>query len=192
MFGVVDTRSLEADLHVPERFLDDLHPGQRCLLGTESRGSVAPVDARVLRVAPVVDAGSGTVKVVVALDAPAGDAGLRLRPGQFVRAQLVTRTHENATLVPKRAVVQDDGQPLVFVREGDLARAVPIETGLSDGEHVEVLRGLAPGAEVVVAGQAALSDGTRIQTAAEALAAREGAAETPSTTRGDSASEAGG
>jgi len=179
MFTIVDTRRLEADLHVPERFLDDLRAGQRCLLTSETRSRQDTVEATVLRVAPVVDAESGTVKVVVGLEA---EGETPLRPGQFVRAQLVTVTHADAVLVPRKAVVFEEGQPLVFVREGDVARALSFEPGLTSGEHVEALSGIEPETLVVVAGQAAPSDGTRIQTAAEALAARDAAAEAPTAT----------
>lgn len=56
---------------------------------------------------------------------------------------------------------------VVFVREGDVARMVPVKRGISDDTHVEILEGLKEGQEVISGGYKAinreLEDGKKIQ-----------------------------
>ena len=61
----------------------------------------------------MVDSRSGTIKVTVAIPAEEG-----LLPGMYVSVELVTDVHEDALLVPKRALVYDDDQLFVFPHGG--------------------------------------------------------------------------
>jgi membrane fusion protein (multidrug efflux system) len=176
LFSVVDPRRLQVDLHLPERHLAALSVGQPCRLSTQGDESAGHA-AEVVRISPVVDSESGTVKVVARLTPPAaeeGSSGPALRPGQFVRVRLVTATHAQALLVPKKAVVWDEERPLVFVREDGKAVARRFEPGLEDGDRLEAVSGLEPELEVIVAGHAALREGTPVRTPEEALQERRG------------------
>ena len=157
LFDVVDFESIVARVFVPEKHLHQLRPGLAARLSTSSGGN-AEFAARVDRVSPIVDPRSGTVKVTIAVGAQAG-----LRPGLYVDVDLVTATHEEALLVPKRAVVYDADQMFVY-RLGDERRVerIFIEPVLADKHFVEPREGLDPGDEIVVAGQAGLKDGALV------------------------------
>jgi cobalt-zinc-cadmium efflux system membrane fusion protein len=77
-----------------------------------------------------------------------------LRPGQFVHARLTTRGQgEPAIAVPRKALIQVDGEPSVFVQQGKekfVARA--IEVGRAAGDLVEIKRGLTEGERLVTEG----------------------------------------
>ena len=110
-----------------------------------------------MRVSPVVDDQTGTVKVTVELRA----AGTNYRPGAFVRVRIETDTRQQTTLIPKRAVIERDGETFVFVNDGETAHRRPVELGYEDGDAVEVRNGVAVGDNVVVAGQGKLKDGDK-------------------------------
>ena len=64
----------------------------------------------------------------------------------------MTAEHEGL-LVPREAVQRVESRTLVFVkRGGGLFEPVAVETGEAEGELVEVVSGLEPGAEVVTTG----------------------------------------
>ena len=157
IFRIVDTARLEATLNVPEREIAKLRPGQTVELTVDAlpgRRFTGTVD----RVSPVVDTSSGTFRVVAGFD---GDSDLQA--GMFSRLAIRYDQRENALVVPRRALLEDGGAPAVFaVREGKAAR-VPLELGYSDGGWVEVRKGLDEGDAVVVAGKAALREGTVVQ-----------------------------
>jgi multidrug efflux pump subunit AcrA (membrane-fusion protein) len=59
--------------------------------------------------------------------------------------------------------VQQDDQTLVYVIEQGIASQREVETGLSDGQKVEILSGLEPGETVVISGQPNLADGAKVE-----------------------------
>jgi RND family efflux transporter MFP subunit len=117
---------------------------------------------RVSRVLPVASsARSFTVRVDIPSDR-------RMRPQMFARGSILIDTHQNATLVPKDAVLFDavTGKSRVFVTDsGGKAKERAVQVGFSNPSAVEVLGGVKPGEKVIVAGQTALQNGdvVRIQ-----------------------------
>ncbi|WP_295914039.1 efflux RND transporter periplasmic adaptor subunit [uncultured Xanthomonas sp.] len=175
IFRIVDDSRLEATLNVPERELATLKTGQPVTLladalpGKQFRG-------RVDRIAPVVDAGSGTFRVVCAFD----EGAEALQPGMFGRIRIDYDQRADALVVPRLALL-DDGEPAVFrVVAGKVAR-VPVTLGYAEGPWVEIRQGLQAGDQVVTAGKVALRDGSRVQVIAPQ---REVADATPAATAG--------
>lgn len=163
VLDLADVDPLQADVSVPERHVARLSPGQDVRLSVDATGD--EVAARIERIAPAVDAASGTVKVTLSVDAP----GVALRPGAFVRVAVVTETHTDALVIPRGSLVAQGPRWCVYRRAaGDTVERVEVETGFEEGDRVEVLRTvagrpLAAGDEVVVAGAAALSEGARVE-----------------------------
>ncbi|MFP7721552.1 efflux RND transporter periplasmic adaptor subunit [Lysobacter sp. A3-1-A15] len=165
IFRIVDTSQLEAVLNVPERELATLKPGLPVQLAVDSLPGQA-FTGRVDRVAPVVDAGSGTFRVICAFE-----GGGLLQPGMFGRISIAYDQRANALTVPRIALLDGEGDPAVFVVRGGKAMRVPVKLGYVDGQWVEVREGIKPGEQVVVAGKAALRDGNKVQVVGQPAAA---------------------
>ncbi|MDE2147788.1 MAG: efflux RND transporter periplasmic adaptor subunit [Burkholderiales bacterium] len=115
-------------------------------------GSGAAVPARILRLGHAVEPATQTVLVRAEL---AGAAAARVRPGQLVEVQ-VARAASDQRLLPAAAVVRQGGAAAVFVEQAaGRYRLVPVTVVSSAGSGAGV-RGLPPGARVVVQGTAAL------------------------------------
>ena len=96
-----------------------------------------------------------------------------LQAGMFSRLAIRYDQREDALVVPRRALLEDGGEPAVFaIRDGKASR-VALELGYSDGGWVEVRKGLGEGDAVVVAGKAALREGTAVQVLGDAVAAKD-------------------
>ena len=67
------------------------------------------------------------------------------------------------TLVPKAALRTEGDQAYVFVINGDLVERRAVRTGGSDGDRLEVVGGLRPGEQVVMAPPADLANGARVR-----------------------------
>jgi membrane fusion protein (multidrug efflux system) len=158
LFDLVDFDSLVALVYVPEKHLSEMRQGLEARVSAQVAGGADHV-GRIKRIAPVVDPKTGTVKVTVDVSGQAG-----LRPGMYVDVELVTATRADALLVPKRAVVYDNDQMFVYRLNGEKSRVerVFIEPRLADKHNLEPSAGLAPGDQVVVAGQAGLKDGALV------------------------------
>lgn len=92
----------------------------------------------------------------------------RMRPGQRVRAELLLEDLEDALVVPRQAVFERDGRPVVYRRRGDGFEAAAVTLGTATPGEVVVTAGLQAG-DVV-----ALAD----PTAADAVTGAEEGAET--------------
>ena len=171
LFRLMDVSHLELELRLPERHLSSLALGQRAeLRSAVSPGSVA--EGELARVAPVVDARSGTVKVTLSLTPEAAEAA-GLRPGALVEAKVLLGEPAPATLVPRRAVSWERDPPVVWRVKGEGANAIaePIEVqlGSREGERVAVdlsTPPLAAGDRVVVLGQGGLAPGASVRVVA--------------------------
>ena len=158
LFRIVDFDSIVARIYVPEKELPALATGLETRLTAEAIGGVSFFGS-VDRISPVVDPGTGTVKVTVATPLQDG-----LRPGMYVEVELVTAVHEDALLLPKRTVVYDNDQLFVF-RLGDERRVerIKVEPVLEDIENIEPAGDLSAGDLIVAAGQASLKDGALVR-----------------------------
>lgn len=154
---IVDSGQLEATLNVPEREIAKLKPGQKVELAADALPGHA-FAGTVDRVSPVVDTGTGTFRVVTTFS---GEGGLQ--PGMFGRLSINYDQRADALVVPRTALLEDGGVPAVYVvRDGKALRA-ELKLGYDDAGWVEVRDGLKQGDEVVVAGKAALREGSAVQ-----------------------------
>lgn len=153
---IVDTSRLEATLNVPERELATLQAGQPVWMQVDALPG-RTFQGRVDRVAPVVDAGSGTFRVICGF---AGDD--QLQSGMFGRFRIDYDQRADVLTIPRQALLDDEGEPAVYVARDAVAVRTPVELGHVDAGFVEIRDGLSPGDLVVVAGKAALRDGSAL------------------------------
>ncbi len=161
LFDLVDFDSIVARIYVPEKEFQRLTRGQLARITTPALVEKS-FTGKVERLAPIIDPKSGTVKVTI--DVPTRRTALR--PGMYVDVELVTAVHSQALLVPKRALVYDNDQILLYKMVGaDRVERTLIKPVLEDKNFVEVASGLSEGDEVVIAGQAGLKDGALVRLA---------------------------
>jgi len=150
---------LEWRAELPMTQLTSIQPGATIALRTPTGEEVI---GKVRAVSPGVDIATRTGTVFADLPEPRG-----LAPGAYLEGRIETGIVEAAT-VPAEAVVLRDGFPTVFVLKraddgGDVAQARRIRTGAKLDATIEILEGLAPGAQVVVKGAGFLADGDRVR-----------------------------
>lgn len=110
-----------------------------------------------------VDPSTRMASVLVPI--PAGHGFLT---GEAVSAELVAEVRQGCVLVPRRAVLADEGGSYLFLAADGRAALRRVRAGLTTGEQTEILSGLDGGETVIVEGAAILSDGMRIRLAASA------------------------
>lgn len=152
LFHLVSETELEAVVHLPEQQVLQAQAGQEAIL---SFAGVPEVKAAVSRVAPVVDASSGTVRTTLLID----NSSRQLKAGMFSQVEIKFDTRTTALLVPKRALLTVDNMPAVMVIDAE-SRVVrrQVTLGYTADNVVEITEGVAVGEQVVVAGHAALKE----------------------------------
>ncbi len=157
VYRIIDNSRLEAVLNVPERQLATMKAGlpiQMVVDALPGQQFTGVVD----RISPVVDAGSGTFRVVGAFDGKSG-----LRPGMFGRINVVHDQRAAVLTVPRAALIEENGAYAVYVVRDKKAVRTPVKLGYINGEFAEILEGVKEGDPLVTAGKIAVRDGSAIQ-----------------------------
>lgn len=170
LMTIVDLDPLRAVVYVTERdyaliqvgqiasFSTDLHPGET-------------FQCRVERVAPVFRTASRQARVELRVENP----GQRLKPGMFVRVDIVLERTDDAHSVPIEAMATHAGREGVFVVDTSGVRAsfLPCSFGIRQDGRVQLV-GFEPpaaGTRVITLGHQLLADGAHVHIAASASAA---------------------
>ena len=157
IFRIVDNSRLEATLNVPEREVATLQPGLKVDLAVDAMPG-KKFGGTIDRISPVVDSGSGTFRVICTFE-----GGGTLQPGMFGRIRIDYDQRADALVVPRVALLEDEGDPAVFAVKKGKAVRVPVKLGYLDGQWAEVRQGLKVGDQVVTAGKVALREGSPVQ-----------------------------
>ncbi len=86
-----------------------------------------------------------------------------LLSGMYATARIITASAGGRVIVPREAVTTRAGARVVLTVQGDSVKAVTVTEGLSDGQRVQVLTGLAAGDVVVADARRQLSDGVKVR-----------------------------
>jgi len=111
LFSIVDPQSYILNIMPPEKELARLKEGQIAKVSIDALGS-EEFEATVRRINPGVDPLSGTVKVTLDFDK---ETRAKLREAAFARVRLIMETHENALLLAKDTLVEENARKYVFV-----------------------------------------------------------------------------
>jgi RND family efflux transporter MFP subunit len=157
---LVDMTSLEIEVDVNESYIARVRDGQPVTAVLDAYPDWQ-IPAKVRTVIPTADRQKATVKVRATFD----QLDPRILPDMGVKVTFLgdapTRPTAGRVLVPKAAIRDDGGTPVVFVyREGRVERRA-VKTGDVRGADTEVLAGLAEGEQIVVVGAKDLRDGRR-------------------------------
>lgn len=86
-------------------------------------------------------------------------------PGETLTATVATgATDPRSVSVPYAALLDDAGQPYVFVVANGVAHRHDVTIGATAGDRVAITEGVKPGARVIVAGGTAVEDGMKVRT----------------------------
>ena len=140
--------------------LKRLHAGATLPVTVYDRGQTTKLaTGQLLAIDSMIDPTTGTVKFKAQFD----NEDETLFPNQFVNAVLQVDVLHDATVAPTAAVLRGAPGTFVYViNSDDTVAARPVKLGPTDGDHVAVLSGLAPGDRVVIDGADKLRDGSKV------------------------------
>jgi RND family efflux transporter MFP subunit len=158
---VVDTRHVKISAGVPERYAADIDEGADVSVRLPALGIDG--NAQLSFVGSVVNPQSRTFEVEIDMENRSG----LLKPEMVADLTIERRIIENAIVIPQNAMVHDDLGTSVFVVEesnGDrIARRRDVEVGASFRGQTVIRSGVSAGDEVVVVGQANLTEGNLVE-----------------------------
>jgi membrane fusion protein, multidrug efflux system len=140
---------------------DEVRAGQKLAVSAYNRSDDKLIAAGTLEsVDNLIDTTTGTVK----LRATFPNTDEKLFPNQFVNARLLVRKLDKATIAPVAAIQHGAPGTFVFLIKPDNSIAVQkIQTGVTEGEQIQITSGLKPGDVVVIDGADRLRDGSKVR-----------------------------
>src|SRR5438093_9740578 len=140
---VVKVNPLRLRAEVPERESHNIRNGQSVRVTVE--GDANSYLGYIKRLSPTI----GEQNRVLVVEADVANNG-RLRPGAFVKAEIVTNQTNTAVTVPPNAIVTFAGIEKVIVVENGLAAEKTVTTGRRGTDWVEIKSGVNLGQTVIV------------------------------------------
>ena len=141
---ILSVSPLRLRVPVPERAAGGVHVGQQVRLRLDQQSKVYM--GRVARLSPQIDETNRTLMVEAEIPNERGE----LRPGAFVRAELLAENKEPAVFVPESALITFAGLEKVITVENGKSIEKVVRTGYREPGRVEIAEGLRAGELVVV------------------------------------------
>mgnify|MGYP000494165465 CR=1 FL=1 len=148
---------MKLDFSVPEKYAARLRPGRQVSFSV--KGSEREFVGEIYAIEPSVDADTRSLLLRARCPNPGG----ALVPGAFADVRLVVERIADALTVPSIAVIPELGGKKVFVLAAGKAEPRPVVTGIRTEDRVQVVSGLEPGTQVIVAGQGSLKNGSKVK-----------------------------
>jgi membrane fusion protein (multidrug efflux system) len=156
-FRITDTAELIAHLQIPQSQLPKFQAGHTASLQVASMPNTR-FPASIVRISPTVDARNGTFRATAIIQNKDGN----IAPGMFGRFTIAYEMHPDALVVPAAALLDEDEQTTVYVvNNGQVTKRV-VETGIREGDIIEILGGLGDNDNIVVVGHTGLREGSKV------------------------------
>ncbi len=177
IFSIVKMDQVKIQIEVVENQISLIKTGQKAHLRVEAFPDEI-FEGQISKVNPTLNPTTRTIGAEVVINNPE----LKLRPGMFAKVEVVTDRHEDSILIPRYAILENTRleylggeitnstvkiDKYVFVIVDSLALRRDIQTGIIDGNTVEVISGLARDEFLVITGQHNLSDSAKVDIVAD-------------------------
>lgn len=177
VMSIVDPASYVLPIEVPEKELGRLREGQEAQVSIDAFPDRS-FSAHVIRIDPSINPLSGTVRILLSFED--ADKPL-LRESAFARVKLAMETKGNVLLVPRDAILEEEGRKYLFRLEREdenqfkpeqleglrgselyIVKRSEVTVGLEQSDAIEVLEGIEADHMIVIMGHHSLKDGAYV------------------------------
>jgi membrane fusion protein (multidrug efflux system) len=155
---IMDYARLYTDLTLPGKEMGRLAQNQHVIVTDYSQPSTT-MSGILTQISPALDAESRMFKLRVEIP----NSDLRLKPGSFIKADIVVQEKPSALVIPKSIILDRRGAKAVFVIERGIALERRIQTGIENVDEAEVTSGLKASDRVVTEGFETLRTNARVK-----------------------------
>lgn len=157
LISLAQTDPLKLDFRIPETMATRARSGQSVQITLDAYPGET-FAGRVFAIDPSVDAATRSVMLRAVLANPGG----KLRPGQFANVQLALAQRANSLIIPEQALWPQGGKQFVYVVRNGRAELAEVKIGKRTAGRVEIVTGLTPTDEFIVAGQMKIFPGAAV------------------------------
>lgn len=159
MANLMSYNKMYMNINLPEKNISEVEVGQDVLI-TSYTIAEDTLRGTVSELSPAISTETRTFQGIVEIDNPER----KLRPGMFVKADIITASKDSTIVIPKDVVLTGNRGKYVFVVErNNAADDRRINTGLENQDYVEVVEGLQRNDRLIVKGFETLRDNAKVK-----------------------------
>lgn len=164
LMRIVNLNDMYIETEVPERYVSDVTTGKNVEVNLPILDKV--IETKIRQASDYINPANRTFKVEI--EVPNKDK--KIKPNLTARLKINDYTNENAILIPQSVISENaDGEQYVYVVKDKgtdgigTAKRVIIETGKTQGDDIEILKGLDQGTDIIKEGARSVRDGQSVE-----------------------------
>lgn len=163
LFRVVNLNEMYVETDVPERHITTVTKGRS--VEVELPVLAEKLKTKVAKVGSYINPANRTFKIEV----PVSNESKMIKPNLTAKIRINDYTNEKALLIPQSIISENAaGEEYLYVIENKsnnvgTAKKMIIETGKTEGDYIEVLKGIENGAEIILEGARSIKDGQEVK-----------------------------
>jgi len=158
MVGIMNYANLFMEINLPESAIEHVQVNQLVYI-THYTLPEDTLKGVISEISPAISTETRTFKGKILID----NSALKLRPGMFVKADVIIERSDNVIVIPKNIVQTARNRRFVYVVERNAAVVRNLVTGIEDDENLEVLEGLNENDQLIVRGFETLRENSRVR-----------------------------
>ena len=155
---LMDYSRLYAELTLPGKEMDRIKKNQNVTVSNYSQEK-QKLEGTVTQISPALDPTSRMFKIKI----EAANKDLLIKPGQFIRADIILQEKADVIVIPKDIILDRRGRKTVYTIQRGIAREQRLQLGIETSDSVEVVEGLNPGDNLIIEGFETLRNGSRVK-----------------------------
>lgn len=163
LMRIVNLDNMYIVTDVPEKYVANIKRNKDVLVDFPILNK--QIESKIRQVGDFIDPDNRTFKVEVSVP----DMDSSIKPNLTAKLRINDYTNEQALLIPQSVISENaNGEQYIYIvkeRDGDqaVAEKITIETGLTQGDVIEVLDGLENGTEIILEGARSVNDGQKVR-----------------------------
>jgi len=158
MLGLMDYSNLYMEINLPESAIGYIRRQQPVYI-THYTLPGDTLSGVIDEISPAISNETRTFKGKILIR----NSELKLRPGMFVKADIVVEKADSAIIIPKDVIQTSRQRKIVYIVDKNTAFQREITIGLEDENNAQVLTGLAENENLVVRGYETLRDNSKVK-----------------------------
>lgn len=159
MVSLMSYDKMYVDINLPEKNISEVNLGQNVLI-TNYTITEDTLIGSVSELSPMISSETRTFSGKLLINNP----DLKLRPGMFVKADIITAKKDSVIVIPKNIILSGNRGKYVFIVErNSAADDRQIVTGIENKDFVEVVEGLSVNDRLIIKGFETLRDNSKVK-----------------------------
>jgi RND family efflux transporter MFP subunit len=158
MVGIMDYARMYMEVNLPESTIGYMKANQPVYI-THYTLPDDTLSGVISELSPAISIETRTFKGKILID----NSTLKLRPGMFVKADVVVDKADSVIIIPKDVILSSRNRKYVYIVEKNTAIVRNIQTGLEDEDNIQVTEGLNENDNLIIRGYETLRENSRVK-----------------------------